>query len=88
MMTRAYGSPGDIHQVGGLLMLLTWVFVVAAVVWLLHALVASAPVSRYAAASRQMGEYEAALALLTRRYNAGVITAIEYEQARGALGRL
>jgi len=70
-----YGNFGGMHLYGGLLMLLTWVAVVALAIWVVRALF---PAER-------RSEPDAALALLTRRYNAGEISAIEYEQARHAL---
>jgi uncharacterized membrane protein len=87
MMSGWYGGLGGMHRYSGLLMLLTRVLVVAVVVWLVRALVAPKPSSRYTTTPGQMSEYEAALTLLTRRYNTGTINAVEYEQARKAIGR-
>jgi uncharacterized membrane protein len=70
-----YGWFGGMHLYGGLLMLLTWAAVMVLAVWVVRALF---PAER-------SSEHEAALALLNRRYNAGEISAAEYEQARHAL---
>ncbi len=70
-----YGWYGGMHLYDGLLMLLTWVAVVVLAVWVVRALF---PAER-------RSERDAALAVLNRRYNAGEISAIEYEQARHAL---
>jgi uncharacterized membrane protein len=63
------------YPVGGLLMLLTWVAVVALAIWVVRAMFPA----------EQQSAHDAARALLLRRYNAGEITAAEYEQARLAL---
>jgi uncharacterized membrane protein len=79
MMYGWNGGFGGMPLYGGLLMIVVWVGVVALVIWALRALL---PGDRR---SERRSERAVALELLTRRYDAGEISAIEYEQARHAI---
>jgi uncharacterized membrane protein len=75
-MIGYYGAFGMMSPLGGVVMVLFWIVVVLAILWAVQALFPSE--HRRARA--------VALDLLERRYAAGEISAMEYEQARGALG--
>lgn len=70
------GGWGWMWSVSSLAMLLFWVALVLAVVWLTRAL---SPAER-------RGERDTPLAVLRRRYAAGEITQADFEQVRRALG--
>lgn len=70
-----YGGWGAMGWFGGIMMILFWAALILLVVWIVRA----------AFPAQRRADGDQALAVLRRRFAAGEISAVEYEQARRVL---